>query len=132
MYDQITILGMDFYTGDTGVYLGRARFLPSKESEDKLLDLLNYGKVPNNLFFMNMVIYRRELTYITPALFNPYYHYSIMYLLARDKDSREQVSFEIRLEYNFRVRAHYTPNPYYFESLQLENITVFDIRVIAR
>lgn len=128
MYDRITNASVDVFDGSTGDHLGKARFQLSPESEATLLDLLNYGKAPQELLLMDVTLYAPTNNYIPPEPYKPYQRSSTISAIARDKYSREQVPVEFNLKYDSRVRAHLTRNLYYFECIDFENIKVLNIQ----
>jgi len=130
MYDRITNTSIDVFDSGTGNYMGKARFELSPDSEATLLDLLNYGKTPQELVLTDVTLYEPAKSYVPPKPYEAYQRKSIINAVARDKYSGEQVPVELRLKYNSRVRAHLTGNLYYFECIDFENIEVVDVQQV--
>jgi len=130
MYDQIANASASLFDGDTENFLGKAQFSLSDDSQKKLLDLLNYGKIPEKLVVSDVSLYDPAKGYVPPELYEAYRRSSVLNAVARDKYSGEQVPVEIRLKYDSSVRSHSSKNPYYIDCVGAENIEVVDVREI--
>lgn len=130
MYDQIANASASLFDGDTDHFLGKARFSLSDDSQKVLLNLLNYGKIPEKLVVSDANLYDPAGDYVPPEPYEAYRRSSVLNAVVRDKYSGEQVPVEIRLKYDSRVRSHASKNPHYFDCVGLDNIEVEDVREV--
>lgn len=128
MFDRITNTSLDIFTDQDKTYLGRARFVLTSEAESKLLNLLNYSKVPDSLVIMNASLYEPPKNYTPPEPSKKYRRDAIFNAVVRDSASGMHAPLEIRLRYDVRARGNPVGNLYRYDSLELSNIEVVDIK----
>lgn len=130
MYSEVSNASLNIYDGETGNYIGEARFTLSTEAAAKLLDLFNYGKVPDSLLLLDVNLYHPSSSYIPPEPYQLYKRKAILRALFTDASTREQVPYEIRMTYDTRARGNLSGNLYYFDSVELNNINIADIQKV--
>jgi len=131
VYSEISNASLNIYNGETGDYIGEAQFTLSSEAAAKLLDLFNYGKVPDSLLLLDVNLYRPSRSYIPPEPYQQYKREAILRALFTDSSTQEQVPYEIRMTYDTRARGSLLGNLYYFDSIELNNINIVDIQRVA-
>lgn len=127
MYSKITDSFLDVFDEETGLYMGHSHFTLAQGSENKLLDFLNYNKVPDTLVLLNVSLSDTSANYIPPELFQKHSRISSLYLDVVDAHSQELVPIEIKLSYDVLARGNLFGTPYYFESVELGNIKFLDV-----
>ncbi|WP_312940014.1 hypothetical protein [Oscillibacter sp.] len=127
MYSKITDSFFDIFDGETGLYMGHSHFTLTDGSEQKLLDFLNYNKVPRSLVLLNVSLSDTAANYITPELFQKQSRTAVMFIDAIDAHSQKLIPIEIEMKYDVLVRGKLSGNPYYFESIELGNIEILDV-----
>lgn len=127
MYSKITDSHIDVFDGESGNYMGHSYFTLTQSSERKLLDLLNYNKVPDTLVLLNVAMSKASANYIPPELFQKHSRISTLYIDAVDAYSKRLVPIEIAMSYDVIARGHLSGSPYSFESVELENIKILNI-----
>ena len=130
MYDKIIYTSLSIFDGENGNFIGTARFELPTESSKKLLDLLNYGKVPEVFIILDASVYAPANTYIPPEPTKTYKRLGIMYVVAEDEYSGAPVPFEIRFTYDVVVRGKLTPELLYFDSLEMSNLNILSIQQV--
>ena len=130
MYDKITNTTLDVFATPTREYVGRAKFSLSSKDELKLLNLLNYNVIPDSLLLLDVVPYEIPINYVSPTLFKNYPSEVIISANAKISGSDFQPPIEIRLNCNIRGRqsAHGTLHEY--DSMELSNIKLLDIKQV--
>lgn len=129
MYVSITNTSLHVFDRDTGSYIGRAQFVLPAESERALLDLVNYGRVPETLVLLDVALYHPSRSYVPPKPFQTYRRDSILSAILYDVDSGRQTPVEIRLRYDLRTKALVSGDFCYYEAAELSNFSVPGIRV---
>lgn len=127
MYSKITDSFLDVFDEKTGLYMGHSHFTLTQGSENKLLDFLNYNKIPDTLALLNVSLSDVSANYIPPELFCMHERISVLYIDVVDTYSRRLVPIEIKMSYDVLVRGNLSGTPYYFESVELENIKILDV-----
>ena len=130
MYDRIVNTSLHIFDRDTGNYIGKARFVLPMESENALLDLINFGKIPKVLILMNVSLNDPSKNYVLPEAFKKYQRNSILNATLRDFDSGEQMPVEIRLKYDVQVKGHPSGTLCHFDVMELSNIAVVSVRAV--
>ena len=127
MYSKITDSYSDIFDEETGLYMGHSHFTLTQGSENKLLDLLNYNKVPDTLVLLNVSLSDTSANYIPPELFQKHSRISVLFIDVVDTHSQRLIPIEIEMSYDVLVRGNLSENPYYFESVELGNIKILDV-----
>ena len=127
MYSKITDSFLDVFDGETGLYMGHSHFTLTEGSEKKLLDFLNYNKVPNTLVLLNVSLSDTSSDYIPPELFQKHNRNSVLFIDVVEAHSQRLVPIEIEMSYDVLVRGNLSDTPYFFESVELENIKILDV-----
>ncbi len=127
MYSKITDSFFDIFDGETGLYMGHSHFTLTDGSEKKLLDFLNYNKVPNSLVLLNVSLSDTSSNYIPPELFQKHSRTSVMLIDVVDTYSQRLIPIEIEMSYDVLVRGNLSDTPYFFESVELGNIKILDV-----
>jgi hypothetical protein len=127
MYTQITDSYFDVYDGETGAYMGNSKFTLPQNSEDKLLDLLNYNKVPDSLVLLNVNLSETTQNYIPPELFRKNKRQATLYLDVIDTNSDQIYPFQIHMRYDVVARGRLSGSRYFFDSLGLDNIQIEEV-----
>jgi len=127
MYSKITDSFLDVFDGETGLYMGHSHFTLTQGSENKLLDFLNYNKVPDTLVLLNVSLSDTSADYIPPELFQKHSRISVLNIDVVDAYSQRLVPIEIEMSYDVLVRGNLSQTPYYFESVELRNIKFLDV-----
>ncbi|MEA4954183.1 MAG: hypothetical protein VB096_01500 [Pseudoflavonifractor sp.] len=132
MYNMITNLYNKIYDGNTGEFLGDVFFELSQEGEEKLLNLVNYGRVPESLILLNARIVGTPKDYKPPELIKAYTRKGILSAHFRDDASGEQVPIEIHWKFDVRGRGRRYEDLYHFDSAEYRNIAVDQINWISK
>lgn len=127
MYDKITNTNLNVFSAPTREYVGKFNFVLSSEAESKLLDLLNYGKVPNSLIILDATLYSPPSSYTPPEPFRKYRREGIFSAVAGESSSGAEVPFDIRMRYDMRARVNPAGNLYYYDSMELSNIEIVSV-----
>jgi len=130
MYDRITNTSLNIFDRDTGNYIGYARFVLPAESENALLNLVNFGKVPTLLILTNVSLFEPSKSYAVPGASQIVHRNSILNAALRDTDSGEQIPVEIRLKYDVRVKTNPLGSVCYFDAAELSNLVVAGVRAV--
>ena len=116
---------VDAYNTETGVFLGEARFTPTQEAEQSLLDWINYGIKPKSLLMLESNFEPSEQ--YSPIIPNQTYRQNgIFRALVKDGSSGRWFPVEARITYDWRTRSvepglHF--NSVEFDNIQLLNFT---------
>jgi len=127
MYSKITDSFLDVFDEETGLYMGHSHFTLTQGSENKLLDFLNYNKVPDTLVLLNVSLSDTSADYIPRELFEKHSRISVLYIDVVDAYSQRLIPIEIEMSYDVLVRGNLSRTPYYFESVELRNIKILDV-----
>lgn len=128
MYNMITNLVNEVYDGKTGEFLGYATFELAPTEAAKLLQLVNYAKVPESITLSNLDIVRTAENYTPPELTVQYPRIGILRALFRDDTSGVLIPVEIHFTFDVRGRGQQRGNLYHFDSVEYNNIKVDQIR----
>lgn len=126
VYSQITNPGFIIFDGKTGSYIGHSRVTPTPESEQKLLDLLNFNQIPNSLTLLNITLSRPSNSYLPPAVNRKLSRIAILNLEALDQSSGEWIPIELRMRYDVLARGNLIGGLYHFDSAEIDNIELVD------
>ena len=127
MYDMVTNLQNEVYDRETGNFLGYATFeLPPRE-EEKLLQLVNYGKIPESLTLVNVDIILTAADYVPPELTIKYPRIGVLHALFRDETSGAFIPVEIHFTFDVRGKGQQSGNLYHFDSVEYSNMKVDQI-----
>lgn len=127
MYDIVTHLVNEVYDGKTDEFLGYSTFeLPTTE-ERKLLQLVNYGKIPESLILLNVNFSQTPPDYVPPKLTEKAKRRGVLRALFRDKASGVFVPVDIHFTFDVRGRGNLSGDVYHFDSLEYSNIKVDQI-----
>ena len=129
MFDKVSHLVNEIYDGSTNKFLGYSRFDLSQSEEEKLLDLVNYGKVPESLILLNVRFSQTPADYVPPSLTQKSKRRGILRGLFRDADSGKYIPVEIYFTFDVRGRGNLSGDIYYFDSLEYSNIQIDHIDV---
>jgi len=127
MYNMVTKLVNEVYDGKTGEFLGYATFELSPTDETKLLDLLNYGKVPQYLTLLNVDIVRTAKDYVPPELTEKYPRSGVLHALFRDDTSGVLMPIDIHFTFDVRGKGQQSGDLFHFDSVEYSNIKVDQI-----
>ncbi|MPN52052.1 hypothetical protein SDC9_199704 [bioreactor metagenome] len=127
MYDRLTNTNLNVFSAPTKEYVGKFNFVPSNDAESKLLNLLNYNKIPDSLIILNATLYSPPGSYTPPEPFKKYRREGILSAVAGSSNSGNAVPIEIRLKYDMRARVQPDENLYYYDSMELSNIEIVRI-----
>ena len=130
MVNRISNVESDVFDARTGSYLGKARFELPPESEQELLDYINYNIIPNSMVLLDVNLYDPADDYSAPEPFQLNQRIAVLHGVARDQDSRVQMPFELRLKYRTISRGNLSQNIYHADSIQLSDITPISINWI--
>lgn len=130
MYDRITNTNLNVFSAPTNEYIGKFNFVLTSEAESKLLDLLNYNRVPDSLIILNASLYEPPGSYTPPEPFKKYRREGILSAVVGESSSGIQIPMEIRMQYDMRARVNPAGNLYYYDSMELSNIDVVDIKQV--
>ena len=128
MYDRISNTNLNVFSAPTNEYIGKFYFVLSSEAETKLLNLLNYNKVPDSLIILDATLYSPPSSYTPPEPFEKYRREGILSAVAGESSSGAEIPVEIRLRYDMRARVYPAGNLYYYNSMELSSIEVVDIK----
>lgn len=128
MYNMITNLVNEVYDGKTSEFLGYATFELAPTETAKLLQLVNYGKVPESIILSNLDIVRTAEDYAPPTLTVKYPRIGILRALFRDDTSGVLIPIEIHFTFDVRGRGQQRGNLYHFDSVEYSNIKVDEIK----
>lgn len=132
MYDMvINHLNNKIFDGNTGEFLGDVFFELSQDEKEKLLRLVNYGKVPESLILLNAQIVGTPEDYKPPELTKAYTRKGILSAHFRDDASGEHVPIELHMKFDVRGRGRRSGDLYHFDSAEYRNITVDQINRLS-
>jgi hypothetical protein len=129
MYTKIIDPSISIYNGYTNEFIGSARFNLSPESENDLLQLVNYNITPAVLLLMNLNFYQQSTYFDPPTLDQPANRKGILRAIFINT-AGEQVPMEIRIRYDARARSNLSGSRTFFESAMYDNIEVDSIEEI--
>ena len=124
MYDKVTNLVNEVYDGKTGKFLGYATFGMPQPEEDKILKLINYGRVPESLILLDAEINPTAENYIPPKIIEKLSRKGVLRASLRDENSGDFIPVEIQLTFDVRGRSRQGKNLYQFDSVEYSNIKV--------
>lgn len=127
MYDKLTNTNLNVFSAPTDEYVGKFNFVLSDDAESKLLDLLNYNKIPDSLIILNATLYSPPGSYAPPQPFKKYRREGILSAVAGVSSSGNAIPIEIRLKYDMLARVYPAGDLYYYDSMELSNIEIVNI-----
>ena len=130
MFDQIANLTIDTFNGLSGQFVGQARFELTQESEKALLNLVNYNIKPQTMTILNLDFYQPSENYSPPRIYDTLRRAGIVRAIFVDSVNGFQVPYEIRLSYLARARSEGI-NPYFFSSVEWNNIIIDSVQRVA-
>ncbi len=123
VFTQLINPSVDAYNTETGVFLGEARFTPTLEAEEALLNWINYGVKPKSLLMLESNFQPSEqYTPITPN--QTYRQNGIFRALVKDGSSGRWFPIEARIAYDWRTRS--VEPGLHFNSVEFDNIELID------
>ncbi|WP_369281787.1 hypothetical protein [Oscillibacter sp. GMB15532] len=123
MFTQLINPSVDAYNIETGAFWGEARFTPTQEAEQALLDWINYGVKPKSLLMLESNFEPSE-QYV-PIVPNQVYHQKgIFRALVKDGSSGRWFPVEARITYDWRTRS--VEPGLHFNSVEFDNIQITD------
>ncbi|WP_312942343.1 hypothetical protein [Oscillibacter sp.] len=123
MFTQLINPSVDAYNTETGVFLGEARFTPTREAEEALLNWINYGVKPKSLLMLESNFQPSEqYTPITPN--QTYRQNGIFRALVKDGSSGRWFPIEARIAYDWRTRS--VEPGLHFNSVEFDNLELID------
>ena len=130
MYGRITNTTLDVFATPTREYVGRAKFTLSSEDELKLLNLLNYNVIPDSLLLLDVVPYETSIDYVSPILFKNYRSEVVIRANVRISGADFEPPVEIRLNCDIRGRQSAHGAMHEYNSMELSNIELLDIKQV--
>lgn len=130
MYVRIANPNIAIYNGLTNNFIADGRFQFSPESEQAILDLVNYNKVPEKLLLLNLFFYQQSAFFDPPTPDSLAKRKGIIRAIFTN-ESGEQVPMEIRLEYDAIARGNTLGSRYFFDSVEYDNIRVISVEPVA-
>ena len=127
MVDKISCVRSDVFDAQTGSMIGKAHFEMPPDSEQELLDYINYNVVPASMLLLDVNIYDPSKHYTAPEPFQINQRVAVLYGKARDRDSKARIPFEMHLKYNTVARGNLSGDVYHADSIQLSNIEPISI-----
>lgn len=124
MYDMVTNLINEVHDGDTGQLLGYVTFKLPPEEEEKLLQLANYGKIPEFLTLLNADIIQTAENYVPPEPIKKFSRAGVLRALFRDENSGVLIPVEIHFTFDVRGKSQHYGNLYHFDSAEYSNMKV--------
>ncbi len=123
MFTQLINPSVDVYNIETGVFWGEARFTPTQEAEQALLDWINYGIKPKSLLMLESNFEPSEQ--YSPIIPNQTYRQNgIFRALVKDGSSGRWFPIEARITYDWRTRS--VEPGLHFNSVEFDNIQLLD------
>lgn len=129
MFDRIAKPVNRVYDSVTNEFLGYSRFDLSPSEEEKLLQLVNYGKIPKSLILLDVTFSQTPKDYVPPSLTQKFRRRGVLRALFRDADSGKYIPVEIYFTFDVRGRGNASGDIYYFDSLEYSNIKIDQIDV---
>lgn len=131
MYHQIpNTSNLDIFDGRTGDFIGHSHFRLSSDSEQKLLNLINYNRVPDTLTLLDITLSHPSKNYIPPEIFRKLPRRAVLMVEAADAYPGRRVPIEIRMSYDVVGRGNLLGDQFHFDSAELSNIQVTDISIL--
>ncbi|HCT64065.1 MAG TPA: hypothetical protein DIC60_02125 [Lachnospiraceae bacterium] len=127
MYTKISNPEIVVYDGETKELIGKAKFMLSPSTENKLLQLVNYNIKPSSLLLLNVILYEPAEGYSIPL---PYYQYmreGKITALFTEADTKRQVPIEIAIKYKTRAHGANPAMPNYYDSVVFSDIEVVSV-----
>lgn len=123
VFTQLINPSVDVYNIETGVFWGEARFTPTQEAEQALLDWINYGIKPKSLLMLESNFEPSEQ--YSPIIPNQTYRQNgIFRALVKDGSSGRWFPIEARITYDWRTRS--VEPGLHFNSVEFDNIQLLD------
>lgn len=128
MFDKLANTSFTIHDGETGNYIGKSHFVLPPDAEMAILNLINYGKVPEVIMLTNVTLSNPVAGYTQPSVSDVKKRDSILTAIARDKDSRMWIPIKIRLKFDMMARGNLSKNGYFYDSMELSNLELIDIK----
>ncbi|MGE4214207.1 MAG: hypothetical protein AB7E42_05465 [Anaerotignaceae bacterium] len=123
MYTKIINPRITIFDGDTDEFIGSANFTLTPESEQSLLQLVNYNIIPKSLILLNQKFYQQSTKFDPPTLDHPQYRKGILRIIVASAYG-EQIPLEIRLRFDAIARGNLSGSQTFFDSVEYYNIGV--------
>jgi hypothetical protein len=130
MFEKIINPSLSVYDGETNKFIGEARFDLLPETENKILQMVNYHKIPHSVILMNLDFVEASGDYVPPVIGKALKQEGIIRAVFIDTANFDQLPIEIRFKYNAKARGYRKNNPYLFDSFELSNIELESIQPI--
>lgn len=130
MFTQISNLTIDIFNEAGNQFIGEARFKLPQESEQALLQLINYSVQPQTLILQDLDFYQPSSYYVAPNIYAPIRRSGIIRAVLTDVANGYKIPVEISLKYDARAR-HSGVNPYFFDSVEYTDIVVGSIKLLS-
>ena len=126
MFTRLINPSVDAYDIKTGQFIGEARFTPTAQSEQALLNWINYDAPLRSLVMLDSDFQPSE-NYV-PIVPNETYHQrGIFRALVQDQDSGVWLPIEAHGTYDWRSRSAEPGN--FLSSVEFDNVKVSSIRI---
>ena len=129
MFSKFSTLTIEIFNDAGTLFIGEAKFELPKESEEALLQLINYGVTPQTLMLQDLDFYRPSGVFIAPDISKPLRQSGIIKGILTDSANGFEVPVEISLNYD-AIARHSGANPYFFDSVQFYNIAIKSIKAL--
>lgn len=130
MYIDVINPDLTIFDGASGKYIGTSHFDLTNESKLKILDMLNYNRVPQTLTLQNLTLTPPTGEYVPPGIGKKLPRKAILTVDAIDASSGEQVPIAIRLKYSVQALGGLIGGMYDFNTLEMSNIQLVDKRPV--
>ena len=127
MYDKLANTSFTIHDGETGNYIGKSHFVLPSDAEMAILNLINYGKVPDVIILTNVTLSNPVAGYTQPSVSDVKKRDSILTAIARDKDSKVWIPIKIRLKFDMMARGNLSKNRYFYDSMELSNLVMVNM-----
>ena len=124
MYTKISDPSMEIYNGETNEFIGVAEFDLSTNAEYDLLNLVNYGKLPESLLIFNLSLHQPDKSYVPPTPYVEHLRKGTIIALFTDSFAGKQIPIEIKINYIARANSVYFGDYNSYPSVIYTNIVV--------
>ena len=111
MYNEMICTNMQIFDNETGDYIGAAHFELAPWEEKKLLELLNYGNVPQTLLLSNVEFIQSNDDYIPPDPFAKIRRKGVLNAVINDRYSGAHIPVEMQMKYTRMARSNRKGDP---------------------
>lgn len=130
MYDEIYGTSLVVFDDATSEYVGKTRFDLTYEAGRKLLDLINFNRVPDALIISNVDAVCGSKQCEPSDLFTFVRRHSILNAIVKDRYSKRAMPIEIEMKYDRIARSNSSKDSGRLESVLLNNIEILDVRPV--